>query len=113
MIRKQLAAGMAVVFLCVWAALAADVNRALEFTRATLELGAGRARKDDPIDPAVGVVVKIKVGDAVKVGDVLFTIHANQGDQMARAADLLLQAPVIRDRKQQPLPAFYDTIYSK
>ncbi|MCD4687012.1 MAG: thymidine phosphorylase [Anaerolineae bacterium] len=90
----------------------AQVNAEL-VARSTLELGAGRARKEDAVDPAVGVMVEVKVGDAVQEGDVLFTIHANDADQLARARDLLRQAPVIREREQQPLPAFYDTIYSR
>jgi pyrimidine-nucleoside phosphorylase len=40
------------------------------------ELGAGRARKEDPIDPAVGVVLAAKVGDSVSAGEPLLHIHA-------------------------------------
>lgn len=87
----------------------AQIN-ALMVAQASLVLGAGRAQKNDPVDPAVGVVVHRKVGDRVAAGDVMFTIHANDGDALARAGDLLRQAPVIRDREKQPLPAFYDTI---
>ena len=89
----------------------AQVN-ALMVARASLELGAGRAQKGDPVDPAVGVVVHRKVGDQVKQGDVLFTIHANDTASLERARTLLAKAPVFRPREQQPLPAFYDTIYS-
>ncbi len=87
----------------------AQIN-ALLVAQASLELGAGRARKSDPVDPAVGVVGHHKVGDHVAAGDVMFTIHANDEQALSRARDLLRQAPVLRDREQQPLPAFYDTI---
>lgn len=40
-------------------------------------LGAGRSTKDDQIDPSVGLVLHKKVGDAVKEGESLLTIHAN------------------------------------
>jgi pyrimidine-nucleoside phosphorylase len=89
----------------------AQIN-ALLVAQASLQLGAGRARKTDPVDPAVGVIVHRKVGDRVEEGDIMFTIHANDETLLDQARDLLRQAPVYRDREQQPLPAFYDTIYA-
>ena len=86
---------------------------ALTVAKATLELGAGRARKSDPIDPAVGVVVRCKVGDQVRAGDPLFTIHANDGAKLAQARALLEQAVQFSEGEPQPLPAFYDTLYSE
>ena len=44
---------------------------------AGLKLGAGRLRKSDPIDPAVGLVLQRRVGDRVEKGDVLALIHAS------------------------------------
>lgn len=44
---------------------------------AAMKLGAGRATKESVIDLAVGVVLHKKVGDAVKKGDALVTIHSN------------------------------------
>lgn len=46
----------------------------------SVEIGAGRARKDDIIDPAVGFVLEKKVGDRVLPGETLLTIHANKED---------------------------------
>jgi thymidine phosphorylase len=43
---------------------------------AVLHLGGGRLRKEDQIDPAVGVVLSVCVGSPVQAGDVLFTVHA-------------------------------------
>lgn len=40
------------------------------------ELGGGRTRKGDPIDPAVGLVIRRRVGDYVQQGDPLVAIHA-------------------------------------
>ncbi|MBO0439778.1 pyrimidine-nucleoside phosphorylase [Candidatus Enterococcus ikei] len=47
---------------------------------AAMKLGAGRATKEDEIDLAVGLVLNKKIGDNVKVGDSLVTIHANKTD---------------------------------
>ena len=86
---------------------------ALAVARASLELGAGRARKSDPIDPAVGVIVHRKVGDCVAAGDVLFTIHANDEARLERARQALRGAVRFSEQPPQPLPAFYDTLYSE
>jgi pyrimidine-nucleoside phosphorylase len=85
---------------------------ALTVAQASLELGAGRARKTDPIDPAVGIVVHRKIGDQIKAGDVIFTIHADDESQLARAKTILQDAPVYRSRPVEPPPTFYDTITS-
>ena len=52
-------------------------------------LGAGREKKTDEIDPAVGIIVKKRIGDAVEVGDVLCEVHANPGSDVKGALALL------------------------
>ncbi len=47
---------------------------------ASMMLGAGRKTKDDEIDLSVGLVLNKKVGDTVKEGESLLTIHCNQTD---------------------------------
>jgi pyrimidine-nucleoside phosphorylase len=49
---------------------------ALEIALAGKTLGAGRDRKDDPIDLAVGVVLQKKIGDRVERGEPLAIVHA-------------------------------------
>lgn len=51
---------------------------ALKFGILSMELGAGRKTKEDPIDHAVGLILKKKVGDYVNKGDILVEIHANK-----------------------------------
>ncbi|NLY49772.1 MAG: pyrimidine-nucleoside phosphorylase [Firmicutes bacterium] len=51
--------------------------RADQVGRAAMALGAGRERKEDDIDPAVGVVLNKKVGDAVRMAETLAWVHAN------------------------------------
>ena len=43
-------------------------------------LGAGRIRKADPIDPAVGIVIRPKIGDQVETGDEIGEVHARTED---------------------------------
>jgi pyrimidine-nucleoside phosphorylase len=90
----------------------AQVN-ALLVAQAALELGAGRARKGDAVDPAVGVEVHIKVGDQVAADSTIFTVHAANDDTLARARALLDQALSISPQPQEALPMFYDTIYGE
>lgn len=51
---------------------------ALAVGHAAMELGAGRKTKDDIIDPAVGLIIKGKVGCHIRAGDALAVIHANR-----------------------------------
>lgn len=75
-----------------------------------MELGAGRAKKGDPVDHAVGVVALRTVGDEVEAGDVLAVIHAQREDQASEAASRLRDAHVIREDRTERLPLFYETI---
>ena len=86
-----------------------EVN-AREIGLAAVSLGAGRAKKSDPIDLAVGLVVHHKVGDRVTKGDALFTLHANDAARIAEARERVLAAHVIRRVKMRPLPLFYKSV---
>ena len=48
---------------------------AYKFGKLSLDLGGGRVVKEDYIDPKVGIVLKKKIGDDVKIGDVLCTLY--------------------------------------
>jgi pyrimidine-nucleoside phosphorylase len=74
---------------------------------AAVILGAGRAKKSDPVDHAVGLVVHRKVGDEVEEGGALFTIHANDESRLEEARRLVLAAHSFSGEKTAPLPLFY------
>lgn len=75
---------------------------------AAVALGAGRARKSDPIDHAVGFVLHHKVGDQIVTGDTLFTIHANDRDKLEEAREAILSAHAFRADPVERLPLFYE-----
>ena len=56
---------------------------------ACVMLGGGRERKEDSVDPSVGVEVHKKLGDKVSIGEPLCTIHCHSDRQAARAKALL------------------------
>lgn len=55
-------------------------------------LGAGRARKGDAVDPAVGVVLRAKVGDRVGASQTLASVHARSREAALAARKRLLRA---------------------
>lgn len=74
---------------------------------AAVTLGAGRAKKSDPIDHAVGFVIHRKVGDKVVKGEELFTIHANDESKLAEVREAVLDAHSFSDDDVGRLPLFY------
>jgi pyrimidine-nucleoside phosphorylase len=60
-------------------------------------LGGGRERKEDSVDPAVGFVLRKKVGDSVDAGETLCTVHYNSEARGSRAQTLLLESFQIGD----------------
>ena len=83
---------------------------AREVGLAAVDLGAGRHKKSDAIDYAVGFVVHHKVGDRVAKGEPLFTVHANDRKRLSVARERVLAAHVIGTGKAAPLPLFYGVI---
>lgn len=83
---------------------------AIQVAQAALALGAGREKKDDAIDMAVGVEVLTKVGDFVQADEVVAIIHANDEFQAEQAQALLNEAIKLIPEKVEPLPLFYGKI---
>ena len=67
-------------------------------------LGAGRLHKGDPIDPAVGIVVRAKIGDRVEAGEPLGQVHARDEDAAAEAARRVNAALTLGEGEAAPPP---------
>lgn len=78
---------------------------------ASFELGAGREKKGDPVDLAVGLKIHAKVGDRVERGAPLATIYANDENRLAACRARLETAFAFSDSPVKPLPLFYDRLY--
>jgi pyrimidine-nucleoside phosphorylase len=69
---------------------------------AATRLGAGRDRKEDDIDPGVGITVEAKVGDRVSTGDTLARIRYSDQAKWDAQRDLLASAWAIDDEAPEP-----------
>jgi pyrimidine-nucleoside phosphorylase len=83
---------------------------ALTIGECSVEMGAGRSRKEDTIDHRVGIIVHHKVGDRVKAGEVLFTLHARDEHSFEQAQRKCLSACRWQQDPCEPLPLFYEMI---
>jgi pyrimidine-nucleoside phosphorylase len=75
--------------------------------RASADLGAGRKRKGDPIDPAVGIVLHPKIGDRLERGQELGAIHARSRDDAARCSRRIASALSIAEETVEAPPLVY------
>lgn len=75
-------------------------QQALPFGVAAWRLGAGRARKEDPVAHAAGIDLHAKPGDRVDVGSPLFTLHTDEAPRLERALEALRGAYRIGPQEQ-------------
>ncbi len=83
---------------------------AREVGESAVDLGAGRAKKTDSIDPSVGMYVKVKVGDFIKIGQPLFEVHTNSLQKFDLVKERLLNSVELSQEPVERLPVFYGTI---
>jgi thymidine phosphorylase len=77
---------------------------------AGMVLGGGREKKEDGVDPAVGIVLEKKVGDAVRAGEVLCTVHYNSELRLEEACELLEESFRIAPKAPPPVPLVHRVI---
>lgn len=64
-----------------------------------MAMGAGRARKEDPIDPMVGIRLFKELGDFVKAGEPLFTLYGKADADMACIAQEIASHLIVQSRR--------------
>ena len=74
------------------------------------QLGAGRQRKGDPIDPTVGLLLRAKVGDYLTQGDPLVELHARSRKEAAAVRKTLLAAYRWSAQPSSPQPLFLERV---
>jgi pyrimidine-nucleoside phosphorylase len=75
-----------------------------------MELGAGRATKEDNVDLAVGVVLNKKRGDKVSNGETLAYIHANDEGKIEKATKNIIESYHITKESPKDIPLIYGVI---
>jgi pyrimidine-nucleoside phosphorylase len=79
--------------------------------RASVALGAGRDRVEDPVDPAVGIMVKAKPGDRVQTGDAVLELHYRDQARLDAALQLAGKAITIDDTPPAVRPMIVGEVY--
>ncbi len=79
--------------------------------RASVALGAGRDRVEDPVDPAVGILLDAKPGDAVHAGDPLLEIHYRDRARLDRALALTDRAITLGETRPAPTPLIVGEVH--
>jgi pyrimidine-nucleoside phosphorylase/thymidine phosphorylase len=74
----------------------------MEFGNALARLGGGREKKEDKIDPAVGLEFHKRIGDRVTAGETLVTIYYNSDNRLAEAAELIANSFVLSEQQSRP-----------
>jgi pyrimidine-nucleoside phosphorylase len=74
-------------------------------------LGGGREKKEDAVDPAVGIVLHKKVGDRVRKGEALGTIHYSDESKAERAKKMLEESYQIGAVSPKPRPLVHRVIH--
>jgi thymidine phosphorylase len=81
---------------------------ALAIGTAAWRLGAGRARKEDPVSAAAGVLLHRKPGEPVRSGDPLYELRADHPDRLAAGLAAARDAVVIADTVPPTTPLVLD-----
>ena len=74
----------------------------MEFGVALAMLGGGREKKEDTIDPGVGLEFHKRIGDRVATNESLVTIHYNSDAKLAEATALIENSFIFSDRPAPP-----------
>ena len=72
---------------------------AKEIGKIVCDLGAGRIRKEDSIDNAVGIILNKKVSDKVEKGELLVTIYANSKEKLEKAKKNLIEVIKVENKE--------------
>lgn len=86
---------------------------AFEMGMASLELGAGRNAKEDPVDAAAGFILHKKIGDYISKGETFATLHTNKHDKLDGAISAMLNAFLVSDKKPENHPSITHRIDKK
>jgi len=74
-------------------------------------LGAGRERKEDTVDPAVGIIISKKLGERVETGEPLAILYANDPSKVTESESVIIGAYKITGTPMTPPPLVHEISY--
>jgi thymidine phosphorylase len=77
---------------------------------AAWRLGAGRARKEDPVSAVAGIICRVSPGDEVAKGQPLLELHTEEPDRFAWAREVLKGAVVLDEQPPPSVPIVLEVI---
>lgn len=83
---------------------------ALLIGKAGIEIGVGRQRKEDSVDPGAGFKILKKVGDKVESGDALMEVHHSSKENFSKALEFMERAYKFADKKPDSTPIVIKTL---
>ncbi len=83
---------------------------AQEVGESSVLIGAGRTKKGDEIDPAVGIMVRTKIGDKVEIGQRLFDVHVERESDFDLVFEKLKNAVEFSSEPVEAPPYFWDVL---
>ncbi|MAO66272.1 MAG: thymidine phosphorylase [Balneola sp.] len=81
-----------------------------EIGMASVEMGAGRRKKEDDVDPQAGIVLKKKIGDKISKGETILVGYTNKPSAIEAASDQLFGAVTIAETKPEEVNLVSHTI---
>ena len=80
---------------------------------ASRDLGAGRLRAEDPVDPSVGFTIPVKIGDRIEEDTLLCTIYAQSQEAADRAEKTIREAITIENEAAEKPPLIHEIILTE
>ena len=78
---------------------------------ASLELGAGRRKKDDVIDPKAGIIFYKKYGDQIKKGEIICELYSDSKARIKLAEQMIVESISFSKSKPTKLKLIKKIIY--
>lgn len=80
---------------------------------ASVELGAGREKKDDPIDHLAGITLLKNRGDAVRAGEAVAVLHTADAERLSRALPTFQAALTFQENEPEPEPLLFARVTAR
>ena len=81
-----------------------------EIGKISVRLGAGRLKKEDPIDFSAGIILKKKVGNKVERGEIIAELYTSKEENLDELTKMYMDAITISQENNVDYKLIYDII---